>query len=430
MAQERAAVLRAIEHMNMNSRPTRTIFALVMVLSVVSAASSRARGGTRAFLPPATQSARPSNDAAVVPFVIHVPDDVLKDLNTRLARARFPDELEGAGWDYGMSLGYLKGLVEYWRTRFDWRAQERRLNQFNQFKTKLDGVDVHFVHQRSKNPNALPLLLLNGWPSSIDEYSKVIGPLTDPVSYGGRAEDAFHVVIPSMPGYGFSDKPRERGYGNDRITADWASLMTRLGYTRYGAQGTDIGAGIATQLAIDDRAHVVGLHLTGCGGAAPAPGAAAAPLDTQGYFELQATKPQTIGYSLSDSPVGLAAWIVEKYHGWTDHDGDLEKVYTKDQLLTAVMIYWATDSGASSARIYYERRHQPAGAATRVTVPTGCANFNARYDKRPVGGSRSSAETRFNIVRWNDMPRGGHFPAFEQPQLWVDDVRAFFRGLR
>jgi len=416
--------------MTLKSRLIQTAVSLAMVLSVVTAASSSARGGARAAFPPPRQSAAASNDTAVVPFAIHVSDEALKDLKARLARARFPDELVGAGWDYGMSLGYLKGLVEYWRDRFDWRGQERRLNQFSQFKTKIDGLDIHFIHQRSKNPRALPLLLLNGWPSSIDEYSKVIGPLTDPASYGGRAEDAFHVVIPSMPGYGFSDKPRERGYGNDRITADWSVLMARLGYSRYGTQGTDIGAGIATQLAIDDRAHVVGLHLTGCGGAPPAAAGATAPLDTQGYFELQATKPQTVGYSLSDSPVGLAAWIVEKYHGWTDHDGDFEKVYTKDQLLTAVMIYWVTDSGASSARIYYERRHQPAGPPTRVTVPTGCANFNARYDKRPVGGSRSSAETRFNIVRWNDMPHGGHFPAFEAPQAWVDDVRAFFRELR
>jgi epoxide hydrolase len=182
---------------------------------------------------------------------------------------------------------------------------------------------------------------------------------------------------------------------------------------------------------------MIGLHLTGCGGGAATPPPAAnsptgapSPLDTQGYFELQATKPQTIGYSLSDSPVGLAAWIVEKYHGWSDHDGDFEKIYAKDQLLTTVMIYWATDSGASSARIYYERRHQPAGSSSRVSVPTGCANFNARFDKRPVAGGRSGAEARYNIVRWTDMPRGGHFPAFEQPQLWVDDVRAFFRPLR
>jgi epoxide hydrolase len=399
--------------------------------SVVLLATALLTGGV-----PSAQSPSARADA-VVPFSIHVPDQVLRDLKARLARVRFPDELEGAGWDYGMNLGYLKELVAYWRDSFDWRAQERRLNQFTQYKTTIDGLDIHFIHQRSNNPNALPLLLLNGWPSTIDEYSKVIGPLTDPVRYGGRAEDAFHVVIPSMPGYGFSGKPRERGYGNERITADWAKLMARLGYSRYGTQGTDIGAGIATQLAVDDAAHVVGLHLTGCGGGAltpapagnPAPGSPTA-LDTQGYFELQATKPQTIGYSLSDSPVGLAAWIVEKYHGWTDHDGDFEKIYSKDQLLTAVMIYWVTDSGASSARIYYERRHQPAGPASRVQVPTGCANFNARYDKRPVAGSRAGAESRFNVVRWTDMPHGGHFPAFEQPQAWTDDVRAFFRNVR
>jgi pimeloyl-ACP methyl ester carboxylesterase len=407
--------------------------AVAVCLGLIAAAVSATPLG--AGRPPAAAISAQSPGAAeaIVPFSIRVPDSVLSDLKARLARARFPDELDGAGWDYGMSLAYLKDLVAYWRDRFDWRAQERRLNQFSQFKTRLDDLDVHFIHQRSKYPNALPLLLLNGWPSSIDEYSKVIGPLTDPVAYGGRAEDAFHVVIPSMPGYGFSAKPRQRGYGNDAITGDWARLMARLGYSRYGTQGTDIGAGIATELAIDDAAHVVGLHLTGCGGGTPTPAAttAAAPqLDTQGYFELQATKPQTIGYSLSDSPVGLAAWIVEKYHGWTDHAGDLEKIYTKDQLLTTVMIYWVTDSGASSARIYYERRHQPAAAASRVAVPTGCANFNARYDKRPVAGSRAGAETRYNVVRWNDMPRGGHFPAFEQPQLWVDDVRAFFRGLR
>ncbi len=413
----------------MNSAVRPLAFAMGLGLIAIGLTSNALGARPVAVANVNTQSA--GSTEAIVPFSIRVQETILNDLKTRLTRARFPDELDRAGWDYGMNLGYLKDLVAYWRDRFDWRAQERRLNQFNQFKTRLDGLDVHFIHQRSKYPNALPLLLLNGWPSSIDEYSKVIGPLTDPVAYGGRAEDAFNVVIPSMPGYGFSDKPRQRGYGNDAITSDWARLMARLGYLRYGTQGTDIGAGIATQLAIDDAAHVVGLHLTGCGGGAPAATAAAAPqLDTQGYFELQATKPQTIGYSLSDSPVGLAAWIVEKYHGWTDHTGDFEKIYTKDQLLTTVMIYWVTDSGASSARIYYERRHQPAAPASRVAVPTGCANFNARYDKRPVGGSRAGAETRYNVVRWTDMPRGGHFPAFEQPQLWVDDVRAFFRGLR
>jgi len=368
-----------------------------------------------------------SSAPAVVPFSIHVPDAVLSDLKYRLAHARLPDELPGAGWDYGMNLGYLKELVAYWRDRFDWRAQERRLNQFPQFKTNIDGLNIHFIHQRSQNPGALPLLLLNGWPSTIDEYSKVIGPLTDPVRYGGRAEDSFDVVIPSMPGFGFSDEPRERGYGTERIAAVWSQLMARLGYTRYGTQGTDIGTGVGTQLAVEDAAHMAGLHLTTCTGGAPT---APAGSETTAYSDLQSTKPQTIGYSLNDSPVGLAAWIVEKFHGWSDHDGDIEKLYTKDQLLTAVTIYWVTNTGTSSAWSYYERRHQAPLSAAKVTVPTGCANFTRRYDRRPSGLSRSGAEMRYNVVRWTDMPHGGHFPALEQPQLWIDDVRAFFHDHR
>ncbi len=315
-------------------------------------------------------------------------------------------------------------MVAYWRDRFDWRAQERRLNRLPQFKTNIDGLDIHFIHVRSKNPSALPLLLLNGWPSTIDEYSKVIGPLTDPVSFGGRAEDSFDVVIPSMPGFGFSDKPRERGFGTERIAAVWAQLMARLGYTKYGTQGTDIGSGVGAQLAVVDAAHMAGLHLTGCGGAAPA-----GDTETTAYNFEQSTKPQTIGYSLSDSPVGLAAWIVEKFHGWSDHDGDLEKLYTKDQLLTMVTIYWVTNTGTSSAWNYYERRHQTLQTA-KVNVPTGCAEFTRRYDRRPFVLSRSAAETRYNVARWTDMPRGGHFPALEQPQLWIDDVRVFFHERR
>jgi pimeloyl-ACP methyl ester carboxylesterase len=407
------------------------------------AVSAMAAGRPSAMQSRASAAAHPASKAvpkapsaaAVVPFTIQVPDAVLSDLKYRLAHTRLPDELPGAGWDYGMNLGYLKELVTYWRDRFDWRAQERRLNQFAQFKTNLDGLDIHFIHQRSKNPRALPLLLLNGWPSTIDEYSKVIGPLTDPVSYGGRAEDAFDVVIPSMPGFGFSDKPHERGYGSERIVAVWTQLMARLGYTRYGTQGTDIGSGIGTQLAVEDAGHMIGLHLTSCaGGGAPAGANTAVPSpaasETTAYLDLQSTKPQTIGYSLSDSPVGLAAWIVEKFHGWSDHDGDIEKLYTKDQLLTVVTIYWVTNTGASSARNYYERRHQAPLPAARVAVPTGCANFTRRYDRRAFGVLRSDAETRYNVVRWTDMPRGGHFPALEQPQLWVDDVRAFFHDRR
>jgi pimeloyl-ACP methyl ester carboxylesterase len=383
---------------------------------------------------------------------------VLADLKRRLAQGRFADELSGAGWDYGTNLAYLKSLVEYWRGNYDWRAQEKRLNAFDQFKTNIDGVDIYFIHQRSKNPNAIPLLLLNGWPSSIIEYEKVIGPLTDPVAYSGRAEDSFHVVIPSMPGFGFSGKPRERGYNPERIARIWVQLMARLGYTRYAAHGSDWGNGIATRVALDDPAHVVALHVAGCGAApvAPAPNAgdpARAPAlpnsavnaaHNLGYQEIQSTKPQTLGQALSDSPIGLASWIIEKWYDWSDHDGDLEKVLTKDELLTNIMIYWVTNSGASSTRIYYESRHMLGGLAPtpfprpegRVSAPTGCGSFPRQYDRRdaPIDTSsteaRKGAEARYNVVHFTTMPRGGHFPAFEQPKLWVDDIRAFFAVVR
>ena len=395
---------------------------------------------------------------AIMPFKIQVPNAVLTDLKQRLSQARFADELQDVEWDYGTNLVYLKRLVDYWRDKYDWRAQEKKLNELDQFKTNIDGVDIHFIHQRSKNSNAMPLLLLNGWPSSIVEYAKVIGPLTDPVASGGRAEDSFHIVIPSMPGYGFSGKPRERGYSPERIARMWVPLMARLGYTRYAVHGSDWGNGIAGRMALNDPAHVAALHLAGCA-VAPAPaansGTPAPPKPVPGvnslvnaahnlgYQEIQATKPQTLGHGLSDSPVGLASWIVEKWYGWSDHNGDLEKVYTKDELLTNIMIYWVTNSGTSSARIYYESRHMGGGLAPtlqirpegRVTVPTGCGAFPSQYDRRGTiaantAEARKAAETRYNIVHFTTMPRGGHFPAMEQPKLWVDDIRAFVRAAR
>jgi len=395
---------------------------------------------------------------AVVPFRIQVPDGVLADLKRRLAQARFADELTDSGWDYGTNLAYLKTLVEYWRDKYDWRAQEKRLNAFDQFKTNIDGVDIHFIHQRSKNPNAMPILLLNGWPSSIVEYEKVIGPLTDPVAYGGRVEDSFHVVIPSMPGFGFSGKPRERGYNPERIARMWVELMARLGYTRYAAHGSDWGNGIATRVALDDPAHVVALHVAGCG-AAPAPPSsnvgdqtlaavatnrAVDAAHNLGYQEIQSTKPQTLGQALNDSPVGLASWIIEKWYGWSDHDGDIEKVFTKDELLTNIMIYWVTNSGASSTRIYYESRHMLGGLAAtpfprpegRVSAPTGCGSFPRQYDRRGSPAdtisaeARKVAEARYNVAHFTTMPHGGHFPAFEEPKLWVDDIRSFFATVR
>jgi pimeloyl-ACP methyl ester carboxylesterase len=397
-----------------------------------------------------------ARSTAVAPFKIRVSDEVLSDLKQRLTRARFADEIPGAEWDYGTNLAYLKTLMTYWRDKYDWRAQERRLNQFEQFKTNIDGLDIHFIHRRSKVPGAAPLLLLNGWPSSIEEYAKVIGPLTDPAAHGGQASDAFDVVIPSMPGYGFSDKPRERGYNPERMAEVWVKLMARLGYPRYITHGSDWGIAVATYLALKDSSHMTALHLAGCPGSFTPPAVPAAPPPQPlppapvsanlGYQEIQTTKPQTLGHGLSDSPLGLASWIIDKWQSWSDHDGDLEKVYTKDELLTNIMIYWVTNSGTSSARLYYESRHVdgrllptffegflPRLPQGRVTVPTGCGAFPSQYDRRgsppsfDTAAARRSAEARYNVTHLTIAPHGGHFPALEQPRAWIDDLRIFTR---
>jgi pimeloyl-ACP methyl ester carboxylesterase len=399
----------------------------------------------------ATRSGAPD---AIVPFSIRVPDAALADLKDRLRRARFADQFPDAGWDYGTDLGYLQSLVAYWRDTYDWRAQERRLNRFTQFKTTIDGLDIHFIHQRSSDPNARPLLLLNGWPSSIVEYDKVIEPLSGTGTGSGRAGETFHVVVPSMPGYGFSDKPRTRGYNPETMAQVWATLMARLGYGRYLVHGSDWGVSVATYLALNDAAHVRALHLAGCPGAAlgrpatPPPGSPPPPVSANlGYQEIQTTKPQTLGHGLSDSPLGLASWIIDKWHSWSDHDGDLDTVYTKDELLTNVMIYWVTNSGTSSARLYYETRHvdgrlqptffgsfMPPMSKGRVTVPTGCGLFPSQFDNRGLtvnrdpSVARQAAETRYDVVHVSVAPKGGHFPALEQPQAWMDDVRAFARA--
>jgi microsomal epoxide hydrolase len=389
---------------------------------------------------PAAQ-ARPSGDA-VVPFRIAVPDAVLTDLKDRLARTRFPDEIDDARWDYGTNLAYLKDLVAYWRTKYDWREQERRLNQLPQFKTTIDGVDIQFVHQRSRRSDAIPLVFIHGWPGSFWEVSKILGPLTDPASHGGMPQDAFHVVALSLPGYGFSGKPREPGYGARRMADVVAKLMARLGYTRYGAQGGDWGAIIIRQLGLVDPTHLIGLHSNMClapqgGGSNPNEGlpadeiarlevARARTTNETGYQQIQSTKPQSLGYGLNDSPAALAAWIVEKFRTWSDSDGEIEKRFTKDELLTNIMIYWVTESGPSSVRLYYENRKNP-GLQGRVQVPFACAVF----PKELFGiSTRRSVEAQYNLVRYTLMPRGGHFAALEEPQLLVDDVRAFFRDLR
>jgi pimeloyl-ACP methyl ester carboxylesterase len=379
---------------------------------------------------------------AVIPFKIHVADSVLADLKQRLARTRLPGEITGSDWDYGTNLAYLKELVAYWQQKFDWRAAERRLNQFDQFTTTIDGLDIHFIHQRSKNPNAMPIAITHGWPGSIVEFTKIIPLLTDPAAHGGNASDAFHVVAISLPGFGFSGKPVERGYGPERMAGILAQLMARLGYTRYGLQGGDWGSSISRFAAINDASHVVGLHTNFClagpprGAKDPNEGVTAAELertrarqtffDTErGYFLEQSTKPQTIGYALDDSPAGLAAWIVEKFRAWSDVNGNVEQKFTKDELLTNIMLYWVTQSGASSARIYYEnqRAKPPQG---RVQVPTACAVFPKEISIAP----RRWVEAQYNVTRWTEMPRGGHFAAMEEPTLLAEDIRAFFGTLR
>ena len=337
-------------------------------------------------------------------------------------------------------------LCRYWADDYDWRATEGRLNGLGQFRTELDGLGIHFLHVRSPSPGALPLVLTHGWPGSVVEFLKVIGPLTDPVGHGGEAADAFHVVCPSLPGYGFSDKPARPGWGVERIAAAWAALMARLGYDRYGAQGSDWGTSVSVSLAQQDPGHVAGIHLTPplappdpatLGDLTEAERAALADLEEagdweSGYSQEQATRPQTVGYGLVDSPAALCAWIIEKFRSWTDCDGHPENVLTRDELLDNLMLYWLPATGASAGRLYWESIRQVnrvlAGPVTdRVEAPTGCSIFPKEL-QRP---SRRWAEQRFVDIRyWNEPPRGGHFAAFEQPELFVEEVRAFFRLVR
>jgi epoxide hydrolase len=350
------------------------------------------------------------------------------------------------GWEQGVPLAYAQDLCRYWADEYDWRATERRLNALPQFRTAIDGLGIHFLHVRSPQPGAFPLVLTHGWPGSVVEFLKVLGPLTDPAAHGGSAADAFDVVCPSLPGFGFSDRPSRGGWGIERIADAWAALMARLGYERYGAQGSDWGTSISTLLGQGDRAHVAGIHLTPPL-APPDPATFdeltgrersalqalehAAEWDS-GYSKEHSTRPQTIGYALVDSPAALCAWIVEKFWAWTDSDGDLERVLTRDELLDNLMLYWVPGTGASSARLYWESMRQvnewiSGEAGDTVDVPTGCSIF-PRELQRP---SRRWAERRFRDIRyWNEPDRGGHFAAFEQPELFVDEVRAFFRLVR
>jgi pimeloyl-ACP methyl ester carboxylesterase len=383
---------------------------------------------------------------AVTPFRIEVPEADLVDLRARLARTRWPEAETVGDWSQGVPLAWLRELCAWWADGYDWRATEARLNALPQFRTRLDGLGIHFVHVRSPHPHALPLLLTHGWPGSIVEFEKAIGPLTDPVAHGGQAADAFHLVVPSLPGYGFSDKPARPGWGVERIAAAWTRLLARLGYRRYGAAGSDWGTSISTLVGQHDPEHVVGIHLVPPL-APPDPAtfddltegerAALASLEhaaewDSGYSTEHATRPQTIGYALVDSPVALCAWIMEKLWAWTDHDGHLDNMLGRDELLDNLMLYWLPGTGASAARLYWESIRQvnqwiSGEVSDPVGVPVGCSVFPKEL-QRP---SRRWAERRFTDIRyWNEPAKGGHFAAFEQPELFVNEVRSFFRLVR
>jgi len=380
----------------------------------------------------------------ITPFEIAVPDVTLEDLRERLARTRFPAPIPNTGWDYGTEPGYLRELCGYWRDKYDWRSWEARLNRFPQFRTEIDGAGLHFIHARSPHESALPLIITHGWPGSIFEFYKIIEPLTDPTAHGGDAGDAFHVVCPSIPGYGFSDAPPEPGWDCRKMAEQNVSLMARLGYERYGAQGGDWGAMISAFTPVLDPEHCIGIHLNMAIAAPPKDGDPRAGLTERelaglrefsewrkqetGYQAIQGTKPQTLGYGLNDSPAGLAAWIVEKFRTWSDCGGDVETRFSRDELLTNITIYWVSESITSSARLYCEsmRAGSFGRIADRVEAPTGIALFPGELIHPP----RAWVERIFHVTRWTEMPSGGHFAALEEPARLVEDVRAFFRAHR
>jgi epoxide hydrolase len=378
---------------------------------------------------------------AIERYQIRVEDSVLEDLRSRLAQSRFPDQIEGAGWEYGVPTDYLRELVAYWRDKYDWRAHEARLNELPHYRTRIDGQSIHFVHARSKHADALPLLIVHGWPGSIVEFLEIIAPLTDPGAHGGRASDAFHVIAPSLPGYGFSEPTRTRGWDPWRIARAFVELIGRLDYPRYATQGGDWGSQIATRIAALDPERCIALHTNMPLADPPKDAVELSDADKadlaamqqfareeSGYAQEQGTKPQTLGAALNDSPAGMLAWIVEKLRSWSDCDGDPERVFTRDQMITNVMLYWVTQTITSSARLYWELQHSGSQgrAPAYVGIPTGVA----RYPKEVIRFPRSWVERCYRVTHWVDMPRGGHFAAMEQPGLFVDDLRSFFRTVR
>ena len=373
----------------------------------------------------------------IKPFKLAIADEMLVELRSRLVRTRWPESETVADWSQGVPLARIKALCEYWAQDYDWRRCEARLNAFGQYHTCIDGLHIHFLHVRSRNPDAAPLILSHGWPGSVVEFLEVIDPLTDPVAHGGDAADAFHVVVPSLPGYGFSDKPTTTGWGVERIAAAWLTLMQRLGYRRFFAQGGDWGAAISTAIGMLGRAECAGVHLNfpliypgkddlALLSEAEQASVAAMKFYRQidsGYAKLQRTRPQTLAYALTDSPAGQAAWIYEKLHAWSDCES--ESALSRDAMLDNIMLYWLPANAASSARLYWQSldffKTWP------LTLPVGVSI----YPKEIFRPSRRWAERHFaNIIHWNETDRGGHFAALEQPELFVTELRDCFRKIR
>jgi pimeloyl-ACP methyl ester carboxylesterase len=375
----------------------------------------------------------------IQPFQLEIPEQQLIDLRQRLALTRLPEKETPADWSQGVPLAYMREVVDYWQNDYDWRRAEASINRFAQYQAELDGLNIHFLHVRSSEENALPLIMTHGWPGSIVEFLKVIEPLVDPASHGGDPADAFHVVCPALPGYGFSDKPSSTGWGVEKTGDQWAALMARLGYSSYVAQGGDWGSAVTTAIGMQDPEHCKAIHLNmvivqpspeNMNNLTAIEQQALAGMQhyqdwDSGYSKQQSTRPQTLGYGLVDSPSGQAAWILEKFWAWTDCNGHPENALSRDEMLDNIMLYWLTASGASSGRLYWESIGSFSGGD--VEVPTGCSIF----PKEIFRCSRRWAEQRYkNIIYWNDLDEGGHFAAFEQPEIFVGELRNCFRQVR
>jgi len=387
----------------------------------------------------AAQIVLPAATEDVTPFKVRVPQAALDDLKKKLANARWPDNEPVTDWSQGVPLAKAQALVEYWRNRYDWRRVESTLNGLRQFRTQIDGLGIHFIHARSKHENALPVILTHGWPGSILEFLQVIGPLVDPMAHGGKADDAFHVVIPSLPGFGFSDKPTEPGWRLPRIASAWAALMARLGYSHYVAQGGDWGAGVTSWMAKQQLSGLAAIHLNlpilfpppppPPGGYTAAEQQALAHLgkyasDASGYASIQGTRPQTLGYGLADSPVGQAMWIYEKLQGWSDNRGG--EAISTDRMLDDITLYWLTDTASSSARLYYESFAKDF-ARMPLDLPVAVSIFKGDFFAPP----RTWADQTYSkLFYWNEVPKGGHFAALEQPELFVTEMRKSFAQVR